>query len=116
MDQRVLEEGRKTEEGRLKIKRIKHLKRKNGILTLIKVLGNGTSAYIDLLCVLSLFGDLFGVESSFSPFEIICCIIISISCNKKISVDIILDKDYNNKEIVKLENEIYDEDKEELTK
>ncbi len=116
MNQRILEEGLKTTEGRLKIKRIKHLKRVNGILTILHILGIGSSLHTDFICILSLFSGLFGLETIYPPVIVLCCLIFSLISGKKFTIDIPISVDYNNKEIVKLENEIYDEDKEELVK
>ena len=110
MNKEVIEEGKKTPEGRLKIKEIKKLSFQNKIYSLLRIFGIVTCLFIDYECFISLFGGLFGYETEYSTILIIAAWFFSQSSRRKFIFGISKDRDVNNKRIVVLENEILKDD------
>ena len=100
MDKETKEVGNKTKEGRLKIKEIKKLTFKNKALGLIKYSGLLTCLLVDFLAVLSVS------QSGLSLFHILAVLYANYCAKNKFILGITTDQQYNNEEIVRLENEI----------
>ena len=82
MDKEVYVDESVIEEIHLKIKKIKKLTNKNRILSLLRIAGITTSLYIDVLCFLSIFGEIFGLESDY-PFVVIAFILFETHRGKR---------------------------------
>lgn len=110
MNKEIEIEGKKTPEGRLKIKEIKKLSFQNRAYSLLRIFGIVTCLFIDYECYLSLFGELFGYETDYSFIVIIAAWFFSQKCRRTFIYDISKDRDINNKRIVVLKNEILKDD------
>lgn len=106
MENEVLEEGQKTEEGRLKIKQIRKLTAKNSILNLIRIAGILTSMYIDGVCILTILGPLLGIESSNSILTILLALFFTHRHKKSFTQEIPMERQENFATIERLKYEI----------
>lgn len=110
MNKEVLEEGKKTEEGRLKIIQIRKLSAANSVYNALQIAGISSSLYINFLCLVSLFGKSFNLESEYSPFVLILLFIFANKMRKKFTRNIPVIKQENIEEIIRLEKEILNEE------
>ena len=106
VDKIVLKEAEKTEEGRLKIKRIKKLTRINKVFDITKFTGMILSFYVDYICILSLIPGVFGLESNNSIFFVMLSYILAHRFRNKFYFGIPKIQQENLEEIVNIVNEL----------
>jgi hypothetical protein len=109
VDKIVLKEAEKTEEGRLKIKRIRKLTRINKVFDITKFSGMLLSFYVDYLCVLSLIPGVFDLESNNSIFFVILSYLLAHRIRNKFYYGIPKLQHANLEEIVSIVNELSEE-------
>ena len=105
----VLEESLKTEEGRLKVKRIRKLTMANKIFTATRFTGMMASVFVDYLCLLSVFAGAFNLESNNSIFVVALAFCLSHKFRDKFYYEIPVKQEENYQEIFKIANELSEE-------